>query len=63
MNITLHDDQKHGLALLRQSIKSGHKKIVYAAPTSHGKTIVMGYIASQSVSKINKNTGKFYLRI
>ena len=58
MNINLHEDQVHGLRLLRQSIKNGHKRIVYAAPTSHGKTIVMGYIASQASSKQNKITEK-----
>ena len=60
MNINLHEDQIYGLNLLRQSITNGHKRIVYAAPTSHGKTIIMGYIASQAAKKTNKNTCRPY---
>lgn len=57
MNITLHDDQKKGIALLVESIKKGNKRTVYAAPTGYGKTVVMGYLTSKAINKTSKHTG------
>lgn len=60
MNISLFDDQKHGLNLLRGSIKAGNRRIVYAANVSHGKTVIMGYLTSRYIKTICKWTDKPY---
>lgn len=51
MSINLRPHQTQAIEMLRQSIRTGNRKIVLAAPCAFGKTLTAGYIISQLVSK------------
>ena len=50
----LYDDQKIAMNLLRQTVAAGHKKIVLAAPTGSGKTVLASTIVLGARSKLNR---------
>lgn len=73
MKMTLFDDQVHGVELLRESLRTGHKRPMMMAPTGYGKTIIAAHIAESAHKKrrkvlftvprielINQTVDKFY---
>lgn len=52
--VTLYPDQERALAMLRDSVRSGHRRPVLQAPTGFGKTIVGGQIVRNALAKGNR---------
>jgi len=54
MNSELRPHQVQAMALLRQSLGSGHKRVVVQAPTGFGKTILSAAIVEGALRKGNR---------
>jgi superfamily II DNA or RNA helicase len=49
--VKLRPHQEKAIAMLRQSLQTGHKRPLLAAPTAFGKTITAAYIAKSAVER------------
>lgn len=49
--IELYDYQKEYVKSLRENIRQGNKRLILAAPTGSGKTVMFSYITNQAIKK------------
>lgn len=47
----LYPDQQHGKDLLINSIKQGHKRVMFSASTGYGKTVLIGNLVEGAIKK------------
>jgi superfamily II DNA or RNA helicase len=51
MNRELHEHQKLAEALLRESLRSGHRRPIIQSPTGSGKTVLAAAIVEKALAK------------